>query len=165
MGVGKKLNIFIKQKCDDLQDYYICLKSVFQKLSKKLRIFINKMGVGKKLSIFINKSAMAHKIIILARSLFFKNMSKKLTTPIPQEQKCDGSQEYYFGSKFVFQKHVQKVKHLHKCDGSKDYYICSKSVYQKYFQKVKNLHKQKCDGSQDYCIGSKSVFQKHFKKS
>ena len=43
----------------------------------------------------------------------------------------------------AIQKHFQKVKHLHKqkCDGSQDYYIGSKSVFQKYFQKAKQLHK------------------------
>ena len=90
---------------------------------------------------------MAHKIIILTRSLFSKTFSKNFKH-LPK-QKCDGSQDYYIGSKSIFKKIVQKCKYhfKQKCDGSQDYYIGSKSVFQKKIQKVKHLHKQKCDGS------------------
>ena len=63
--VFQKVKHLHEQKCDGSQDYYIGSKSVLQKYFKKLRIFIK-------------KCSMAHKIIILAGSLFFKSISKKL---------------------------------------------------------------------------------------
>ena len=61
------------------------------------------------------KHLVAHKIILSARSSFFKNISIKLGIFI---DKCDikkqsgSSKDYSIDSKFVSQKHFQKVRPL-----------------------------------------------------